>query len=134
MALATILSFWLSTVLAESLGTLEIVQSVKRTIPWGLLVLIPALALTGFSGFRLGAKWKHPAVVAKRRRMPIIALNGMLVLVPCALFLRQLAVSADFGSTFYAVQVLELCAGALNIVLLTLNFRDGLRLRRRSAA
>ena len=131
LALATILIFWLSTVLTEGFGTAEAVRSVKLAIPWGLLVLVPALALTGISGFRLGARWKSPVVTVKRKRMPIIALNGLLVLVPCALVLRQLAIAGDFGAAFYAVQVLELCAGAINIVLITQNMRDGLRLRRR---
>lgn len=95
---------------------------------------MPAIALTGISGFRLGSKWKHPAVAAKKKRMPFIALNGLLVLVPCALVLRHLALLGEFGATFYAVQALELCAGAANIVLMSLNFRDGLRLRRKRQA
>jgi hypothetical protein len=35
-----------------------------------------------------------------------------------------------FDGAFVAVQALELLAGALNITLLSLNMRDGLRLRR----
>ena len=89
---------------------------------------------TGFSGFRLGGRWKHPVVTAKRRRMPVIALNGLLVLVPCAFVLRHFAIDGALGTTFYAVQALELCAGALNIALISLNFRDGLRLRRKGRA
>jgi len=93
--------------------------------------LLPALALTGASGFRLGGKWKHRAVAAKKKRMPIIVLNGLLVLATCALTLRQLALSDDFGTAFHVVQAVELCAGAVNIALMGLSFRDGLRLKRR---
>lgn len=105
----------------------------KLAIPWGLTILVPALAFTGVSGFRLGGKWKHPAVTAKKKRMPIIALNGLLILVPCALTLRQLALADDFGTVFYGVQALELCAAAANIALMGLSFRDGLKLKRRLA-
>ena len=134
LALAATLMFWLSTVLSELLGGPEAIHFVKLAIPWGLLLLVPALAFTGFSGFRLGGRWKHPVVTAKRRRMPVIALNGLLVLVPCAFVLRHLAIDGALGTTFYAVQALELCAGALNITLISLNFRDGLRLRRKGQA
>ncbi|MEN3146312.1 hypothetical protein ABCW43_03275 [Neorhizobium sp. IRAMC:178] len=134
LALATMLAFWLSTAFGEISGNMEVIRSVKLAIPWGLPLLIPALAFAGFSGFRLGGRWNHPAVAAKKKRMPLIALNGLLVLVPCALVLRQLAVNADFGAIFYAVQALELCAGATNIVLLGMSFRDGLRLKRRIRA
>ena len=69
--------------------------------------------------------------------MPLIAANGLVVLIPAALFLAFKARAAEFDTVFYAVQALELVAGAANITLLGLNLRDGLRmkgrLRRRSA-
>ena len=51
----------------------------------GLFILIPALIATGASGFALARGGQGTLVDAKRRRMPVIALNGLLVLVPCAL-------------------------------------------------
>ncbi|MBG0509106.1 hypothetical protein I3J13_10055 [Agrobacterium sp. MOPV5] len=134
LALAIILAFWLSTALTEISGSSEAIRTVKLAIPWGFLVLAPALAVTGFSGFRMGAKWKHPLVAAKKKRMPLIALNGLLILVPCALVLRHFALSNDYGRVFYAVQALELCAGALNITLLAKSLRNGLQLKHRLAA
>jgi hypothetical protein len=65
----------------------------------------------------------------KLRRMPFIAANGLLVLVPSALYLAAAARSGSFGTAFIAVQAIELAAGAVNITLLGLNLRDGLRLR-----
>ena len=69
--------------------------------------------------------------------MPFIAANGILILMPSALFLAHKARAAEFDNAFLAVQTLELVAGAINIALLALNFRDGVRLtgrlRRRSA-
>lgn len=63
--------------------------------------------------------------------MRFIAANGILILIPAALFLSAKARGAEFDSAYYAVQVLELAAGATNIVLLGLNMRDGLKLKGR---
>jgi hypothetical protein len=133
LALLTILCFWLATLVSEAFGTPLQVAKVKILIPWGFLVLIPALAVTGLSGHRLGAKWRGPIVQVKRRRMPWIAANGLIVLVPSALFLAQRASTGTFDAAFYTVQTVELVAGAVNLVLLGLNLRDGLRMTGRLA-
>jgi hypothetical protein len=66
----------------------------------------------------------------------LIAANGLLILIPAALFLASKARHGEFDTAFYSVQAIELIAGAANIMLLALNMRDGLRmtgrLRRRS--
>ncbi|WP_227493507.1 hypothetical protein [Paracoccus kondratievae] len=68
--------------------------------------------------------------------MPIIVVNGLLLLIPAALFLAFKAKADEFDAYFYIVQAIELIAGAVNITLLGLNLRDGLmmkgRLRRRN--
>jgi len=128
VGLLTILTFWLSTVGAELFGARETIAAVKQAIPWGFLILVPALVLTGASGFRLAAGSTDPAIARKKRRMPFIAGNGLLVLVPAALYLATLASRGEFGGAFYAVQAIELMAGAVNIALMSLNARDGLRL------
>jgi hypothetical protein len=63
--------------------------------------------------------------------MPLIAGNGLLILIPAAFTLASLASHAPFGSLFYAVQAVELIAGAVNLALMSLNIRDGLRLTKR---
>lgn len=128
LALLCIAAFWLSTALSESLGSPEAVRAVKMAIPWGFVLLIPALAATGGSGFSLAKGQRGGLVEAKLRRMPWIAANGVLVLIPSALFLAHKASMGAFDGTFYVVQALELAAGAVNIVLLGLNMRDGLRM------
>jgi hypothetical protein len=60
--------------------------------------------------------------------MPFIAANGLLVLLPCAILLDRRAGAGGFDAVFYAVQGIELLAGAANLALMTLNVRDGLRL------
>ena len=63
--------------------------------------------------------------------MPFIAANGVLILIPSALFLASKARAVEFDTAFYAVQALELAAGAANITLLGLNMRDGVRMKGR---
>jgi hypothetical protein len=136
LATLTIATFWLSTFLTELFASQAIIASVKTAIPWGFLLLIPALMAAGGSGFAL-AKGRTGLVGTKIKRMPVIAANGILVLIPSALFLATKARAGEFDIVFYAVQALELAAGAANIALLGLNMRDGLkmkgRLRRRPA-
>lgn len=137
LALLTIATFWLSTALSELFASQATIVAVKTAIPWGFLVLIPALAATGGSRFARAKGRRAGLIGAKIKRMPLIAANGILVLIPAALFLATKARVAEFDTVFYAVQALELVAGAANITLLGLNMRDGLRmtgrLRRQSA-
>jgi hypothetical protein len=137
LALLTIATFWLSTALSELFASEAIVIAVKTAIPWGFLLLIPALMAAGGSGIALAEGRRAGLIGAKFKRMPLIAGNGVLVLIPSALFLASKARAAEFDTGFYVVQALELAAGAVNIALLGLNVRDGLtikgRLHRRPA-
>ncbi|MEM5478182.1 hypothetical protein [Pacificibacter sp. AS14] len=136
IALLTILSFWLSTVLSELFAGPALIATVKTLIPWGFFILIPALMAVGGSGFQMGKKMRGPLIAAKQKRMPFIAANGILILIPSALYLSFKAQAGAFDTAFYTVQVIELIAGAVNIGLLSLNMRDGLRMTgklRRSA-
>ena len=76
IALLTIVTFWLSTALSELFADQGVVTAVKTAIPWGFVILVPALMAVGGSGFRLGRQRRGPRVAAKRRRMPVIAANG----------------------------------------------------------
>lgn len=131
IALATILTFWLSTVVSEALLSPATTMAVKTAIPWGFLLLIPALMAAGASGFKLSRGNRRGVVGAKAKRMPFIAANGLAILVPSALYLATKAAAGDYDAGFYIVQAIELIAGAINISLLGLSFRDGLRLKGR---
>lgn len=137
VAILSIATFWLSTAVTELLGSKSAIIAVKTAIPWGFVVLIPALIAVGASGFALSKGRRVGLVATKLKRMPLIAANGILVLIPSALFLASKAQAAEFDTAFYGVQTLELIAGAANVALLSLNMRDGLRMkgwfRRRSA-
>lgn len=123
-----ILMFWTSTVYSETLGTEDMIRSVKAMILCGMFVLIPAMAIAGGTGMSLGKRYKNPQAQAKKKRMPFIAANGLLILVPAAFYLQSKAAAGSFDTWFYTIQTVELVAGAANLTLMGLNIRDGLRL------
>lgn len=128
VALITIATFWLSTVFVELLASQTGVAFVKTGILWGLLILIPALAITGGSGFKLSQGRRVGLVAKKFKRMPLIALNGIFILVPCAIYLANKANASQFDTGFYTVQIIELIAGATNITLLIRSAYEGKKL------
>lgn len=128
VALLCIATFWVSTVVSEAFLDLASVTLVKNAILTGMWLLIPAMAATGGSGFSLARTRRGRIVEVKARRMKLVAANGVLVLLPSAFVLASWANAGRFDGAFYALQALELLAGAANITLLTLNLRDGLRL------
>ena len=127
----TILSFWISTVSVELFASPAAVATVKSWILYGMIVLVPALAIAGATGMSLGRKRRDRLTMAKKTRMPVIAANGLVVLVPSAFFLAARAEAGLLDGWFYAIQTLELTAGAANIAMMGLNIRDGLRMTRR---
>lgn len=124
----TIAAFWTSTLITELVGSHEAIATLKSGILWGMIILIPAMAIVGGSGMSLGQGRTDQGVLTKKKKMPFIAVNGLLVLLPAAVFLAMKAKEGAFDSTFYMVQGIELIAGAINLTLMGLNFRDGLRL------
>jgi hypothetical protein len=131
LSLILIVTFWLSTALSELFGSQATVVAIKTAIPWGFLLLVPAMMATGGTGLALAQGRRNGLVGTKLRRMQWIAVNGILILMPAALFLGHKAQAGELDVTFYALQTLELAAGATNIALLSLNMRDGLRMKGR---
>lgn len=135
VALLCIATFFTATVLIELFGSHEAVAQVKSLIVTpGLWILIPAIAAAGGSGMFLSRSRRGRLVDAKKKRMPFIAANGLLVLLPCAIVLNRWAAAGNFGSGFYLLQAVELLAGATNLALMGLNVRDGLRMAGRLRA
>ena len=133
IATLCIATFFTSTILVELFGSHESIAMVKSLIVMpGLFILIPAIAATGGTGFALSKNRKGRLVESKKKRMPFIGANGLLVLLPAAIFLDQWATSGSFDTKFYFVQGLELMAGAVNLTLMGLNMRDGLKMTGKS--
>lgn len=131
LAFLIITLFWLASILSETLGGPADIVQAKTFILIGMTALIPALIITGATGFSLGRNWKSPLIAAKLKRMRLIGLNGLLILLPSAIALAIMARSGSFGTGFYAVQGLELLAGAVNLVLIGTNIKAGLAISAR---
>lgn len=129
ISILTIATFWLSTVISELFMSLDAVVAVKTFIFYGLWLLIPAIIITAGSGNFMARNHTHPAIARKKKRMPFIALNGILILVPSAIFLYTKAINQEFDGVFYAVQMVELIAGLINLTLMIQNAKDGKRIR-----
>ncbi len=128
IALMCITTFWLSTAVSELFMDQASVVAVKNAVLIGMWLLVPSMVATGGSGFGLAKGRTGRLVSVKGQRMRIVAANGLLVLLPSAFVLASWANSGRFDSLFYALQGLELLAGAVNFSLLVMNMRDGLKL------
>ena len=125
-----IASFWSSTVFSELFGSHE---NRRRREANHCLCAVRVDCLHGNrrrNRHEMGGKSKHAAIAAKCRRIPFIAANGMLILLPCAFFLNNRASAGQFDSVFYIVQIVELIAGATNLTLLGLSMKDGFSIRK----
>ena len=124
-------SFLIATVAAEVTGDEAVIAGVKGAVARAVFLLAPVMIVTGLSGRCLAGKSRAEIVVRKMRRMRLIGINALVVLIPCALALGRLAADRSFGTSFMALQSVELMAGCVNFTLLALNVRDGLALRPR---
>ena len=134
IALLCIFCFWTSTLISELFLPQGSVVTVKGVILQAMWILIPAMAATGGSGFALAKNRSGRLVESKKKRMPLIALNGLLVLLPSAFYLHSKAQAGAFDTSFYVIQAVELTAGATNLWLLSKNMYDGLKLAGRLRA
>ena len=137
VAILCIATFFLATIFVELVGGTESIATLKSLIVWpGLFILVPSIVVAGGSGVALAKSRSGNLVIQKKRRMPFIGANGVLVLIPCALFLDRWASAGALDTHFYVVQGVELVAGAINLILMGMNMRDGFRMSgrfRRSA-
>nr|WP_210422038.1 hypothetical protein [Rhizobium sp. ACO-34A] len=128
LALALVSTFLASTIISELCLDYRAITIVKTAIFYGVFLLVPLMAITGGSGFALAANRSGGLVERKKARMRIIGANGLLVMLPAAVFLYFRASVGSFDGLFYVVQIIELAGGMLQLCLLILNFRDGRRM------
>jgi len=130
-ALAVISTFLVSSTVIEIIGDPGEVRSLRHAILLALPLLIGCLAASALTGRRLAGRSRAPVVRRKQRRMQVVAAVGLVVLVPCAVALNYLAGSATADRLASVLEITELLAGAVNLALLALNFRDGRGMTRR---
>ncbi|MBE7411536.1 MAG: hypothetical protein L6Q54_08765 [Leptospiraceae bacterium] len=127
-ALCVISIFWITTFVSELFLDHGAVVIVKQLIAsYGIALLVVVMGGLGISGNLLG-KRKGNLIEKKKKRMVIIAMNGFLIMIPSALFLNYKATNGEFDNWFYLVQIIELILGIIQLSLLGLSFRDGLKL------
>jgi hypothetical protein len=131
-ALGLVACFWSLALWCELGASAATVVVLRQGILYALPLLVLALATAGASGARLAGRVPGPAARAKLRRMRLAAVNGLLVLIPAAVFLGLRARAGDLSGPFATVQAAELCAGAVNMVLLGRNLAAGLAMRARA--
>ncbi|MDF9800169.1 hypothetical protein OKW21_005432 [Catalinimonas alkaloidigena] len=129
LAMLTIVSFFASSLVAELSGNEAIIIKVKTYIFYALLLMIIFMPALGLSGKLLAGKSHHLLIQQKMRRVKLIVLNG-IVLVSLAILLYIRASNANIDDIFQALQLTELLLGGMNIYLMSLMIRDGLKLSR----
>lgn len=128
LATLTIATFFTATVIAELFGTQQQIVLVKNWIVApGLFILISAIILIGMTGFKLASTGAEQVAI-KQIRMVFIVANSLILLLPAALHLQHLATLGSFDLLFYLIQIVELSASAVNLLLMSLNIKDGLHL------
>ncbi len=132
IAFLCISSFFMSTIIVEIFFDRVAIVNLKELIVYpGLFILVPSIIITAISGQKLATSYTDSKVIQrKQKRMPIIALNGIVLLIPCAIFLYIASNKNQFDILFYTVQSVELIAGCINLVLMGLNYRDGKNIKR----
>ena len=122
--------FFLSTLYVVTQGSLESIALVKSLIVFpGFLVLIPAIAVAGATGYSFSTRKSGGIVGQKRKRMPWIGIVVVLIILPAAVALNQWASDSRFGVEYYLLQTLELVAQGIIIYLMIMNIRAGRKIR-----
>jgi hypothetical protein len=134
LAILIIFIFITATLYVEVFGNADMILQVKRKIALpGIEILVIFMLMAGGTGRSLAKTCKGRIASIKLKRMRIVAFNGIFILIPCAFILSRWAEGDPYTGRFYGVQTIELLAGSVNLAMLILNMRDGIRLRSRSS-
>ena len=103
---------------------------VKRVILMFVPVLMLSMIATGLTANKLYPGILKGQFKIKQIRLKIAAANGVLILLPAAIVLARWSELSEFGVLYWTVQALEIIVGLINITMIGLNIRDGIRLGR----
>jgi hypothetical protein len=127
VAAITIATFFSISLVAELSGEEAFRRKVKEGILYSLPLMIVAMPILNISGNKLASKSQNPTVLAKRKRMKIIVVNG-LCLISLACFLYYRSHYGVIDRLFHTAQILEFALGLTNLVLIVVNAKNGLEL------
>lgn len=125
---------WIAGMIAMTLGV-ELtgdparIAAVKRLVLYAIVLLAPVMIALERIGKRLAADATAPFVRRKRQRLLALKINGVCILIPSAIGLDHLSHAGRIDVLFYMVKSVLVLAASANLILLALNFRDGLRNR-----
>jgi hypothetical protein len=131
IAVAMITAFLAVSAVTELAGSPGEVRAARQGIVTGLPLLVACLATTGITGRRLAGRSRSSVIRAKQRRLAAAAVIGLAVLIPCALLLYFPAAARAGRPAVTALEITEWAFGSVNLCLLVLNFRAGLRMSKR---
>ena len=127
IAIMTIGSFFICSLVAEVNGDKTLIKNVKEVILFSLPLLLIAMPALRITGNVLAGKSQSPIILAKRKRMRFVLINGIaLIALACFLYYRSHYKAID--NIFLAAQFAEFALGLTNLVLIGMNIKSGLRL------
>lgn len=132
-ALILIATFQVSTIVADFFATAVQIAYVKSAILMFIPLLILSMIATGITANKLYPNAVMGIFKVKQMRLKIAAINGMLILLPAAILLARWSESGQFDNLYWTIQILEIIAGLVNLTMIGLNIRDGIRLGRRAS-
>ncbi|QUM77156.1 hypothetical protein HWV00_13440 [Moritella sp. 24] len=132
LAFILIATFQVSTILADTFATERLIADVKSTILVFVPVLMLAMMATGISANKLYTGTMKGVFKTKQTRMKIAAINGIFVLLPAAVILARWSEQGQFDTLYWTVQGIEIITGLVNLTMIGLNIRDGIRLGRKA--
>ncbi|MFJ5855741.1 hypothetical protein ACIQCT_22825 [Enterobacter cancerogenus] len=133
MALISITTFLCCTLFSELMQNYTLIAEVKlRIATTGIPVLVFSMIAVGLTGNFI-SKRGGKVISLKKRRMRVLALTGLFVMIPAALYLNHKAEIGEFDSYFYGVQVVEALLGLVQLRLVVMNFIAGIRLIKRKS-
>lgn len=127
IAVLTIGCFFSFSLIAEINGNHEFIKQVKTGILYCLPILVLTMPILGITGKQLAGKSQNPIVAIKMKRMKLVAFNG-IILVSLAIYLFYRATDNRIDKTFLLVQIIELIFGTINLTLIGLNIKAGMKL------
>lgn len=127
IATLTIVTFFISSLVAEINGNEAFIREVKEMILFLLPVMLIAMPALGITGNKLAGKSPNPVVLAKRKRLRFVFINGIaLIALACFLYYRSHYQTID--TIFLVAQVAEFALGFTNLILIGLNIKSGFQL------
>ncbi len=126
-ALFIISTFFVFSLVVEILGHLFWIKTAKTVILCAMPLLLIAMPTVAITGNKLAGNSCHPSILFKQRRMKFIVMNGM-VLVSLATYLYYRAHYQAVDDIFFYIQLTEFALGFVNLVLMVLNIKEGLKL------